>query len=431
MTWSDLWTVSYTVAGVAFVSSAAGLIGVRLLAARSVATNLAVVAAVTVVATVTGFLLIAKEMFISQGDLDLVMAVVVISGIAGFAVALVVGRRIGAASRLLLGAVQEVGRSGSFHRPDAVLPAELAGLSDALDRAHGRLAEARDRERALETSRRELVAWVSHDLRAPLAGLRAMAEALEDGVVADPYTVGTYHAQIRKETDRLTLMIDDLFELSRIHAGALRLSRRPVSLGELIGEALTSAEPLARAKGVRLHGSWAACRPLMVDTAEVGRALRNLVTNAVRHTPSDGSIEVQGNEDSGMATVCVSDSCGGIPEEHLPRVFDVAFRGETARTPGPSEGAGPGAEHRPGHHRGALRADRRAQRRPRLPVHDPAPAGRRFGGGRRLAAEPTATGRSGTPTAAAAAAALTRAGPGYSPDRVEMADARRPVHLHQ
>jgi signal transduction histidine kinase len=113
-------------------------------------------------------------------------------------------------------------------------------------------------------------------------------------------------------------------------------------VGVLSGVALTSAEPLARAKGVRLHGSWSACRPLMVDTAEVGRALRNLVTNAVRHTPSDGSIEVQGDEDSGMATVCVSDSCGGIPEEHLPRVFDVAFRGETARTPGPSEGAGLG-----------------------------------------------------------------------------------------
>ncbi|MGH3408278.1 MAG: hypothetical protein ACRDRJ_38165, partial [Streptosporangiaceae bacterium] len=117
MTWSDLWTVSYTVAGVALVASAGGLVAVRLLAARSVAVNLAVVAAVTVVATVTGFVLIAREMFISQGDLDLVMAVVVISGIAGFAVALVVGRRIGAASRLLLGAVQEVGRSGSFHRP--------------------------------------------------------------------------------------------------------------------------------------------------------------------------------------------------------------------------------------------------------------------------------------------------------------------------
>ena len=315
----------------------------RLLAARSVATNLAVVAAVTVVATVAGFVLIAKKMFISQGDLDLVMAVVVISGIAGFC------RRPGGGPARR-GRESAAARRGAGGGPQRLLPParrpccppSWPGCRTRWTVPTAGWPSARDRERALETSRRELVAWVSHDLRAPLAGLRAMAEALEDGVVADPYTVGTYHAQIRKETDRLTLMIDDLFELSRIHAGALRLSRRPVSLGELIGEALTSAEPLARAKGVRLHGSWAACRPLMVDTAEVGRALRNLVTNAVRHTPSDGSIEVQGNEDSGMATVCVSDSCGGIPEEHLPRVFDVAFRGETARTPGPSEGAGLG-----------------------------------------------------------------------------------------
>ena len=82
-----------------------------------------------------------------------------------------------------------------------------------------------------------------------------MAEALEDGVVTDWQTISRYHAQIRAETDRLTLMIDDLFELSRIHAGALRLSRQVVGLGDLIGEALTSAEPLARAKGVRLRGS--------------------------------------------------------------------------------------------------------------------------------------------------------------------------------
>jgi signal transduction histidine kinase len=339
---SDLWTVCYTVGGVALVVTLIGLLVLRLVAARSVATILTVIAAVTVSATLVGVVLIAREMLIKQSDLDVVMAVVVIAGIAGFGVCLLIGRRLSAASRLLLGAVQEVGRSGEYHRPSAVLPAELTGLSDALARAHTRLAEARDRERALEASRRELVAWVSHDLRTPLAGLRAMAEALEDGVVSDRQTVGSYHTQIRKETDRLTLMIDDLFELSRIHAGALRLSRQPVGLGELIGEALTSAEPLARAKGVRLHGSWGACRPVMADTAEVGRALRNLVTNAIRHTPSDGAIEVLGDEDSGMATVSVSDSCGGIPAEHLPRVFDVAFRGETARTPGPTEGAGLG-----------------------------------------------------------------------------------------
>jgi signal transduction histidine kinase len=223
-----------------------------------------------------------------------------------------------------------------------VLPAELAALSAELEAAHGQLAQSWDRERSLEASRRELVAWVSHDLRTPLAGLRAMAEALQDGVVADQPTVSRYHAQIHRETDRLTLMIDDLFELSRIHAGALRLSRERVRLGDLIDETLTSAEPLARAKGVRLRGSAAGRLPVYVDSAEVGRALRNLVVNAIRHTPSDGTVEVLGDQDSGMAMVSVSDSCGGIPAQHLPRVFDIAFRGAAARTPGPGEGAGLG-----------------------------------------------------------------------------------------
>jgi signal transduction histidine kinase len=338
----DLWTVSYTVAGISVVVTAAGLVAVRMLAARSVATTLTVIAAVAVLATSGGVVMIAQKMFISRADLDVVMAVVVIGGIAGFAVALLVGRRVSKSSRLLLGAVQEVGRRGEYVAPEAVLPAELAGLSDALAAAHHRLAEARDRERALEASRRELVAWVSHDLRTPLAGLRAMAEALEDGVVVDRPTVSRYHAQIRKETDRLTLMIDDLFELSRIHAGALRLIKRQVELGELIVEALTSAEPLARAKGVQLRGFAAASLPVLVDTAEVGRALRNLLSNAIRHTPARGSVEVVADEGAGQARISVSDSCGGIPAEHLSRVFDVAFRGQPARTPGPDEGAGLG-----------------------------------------------------------------------------------------
>ena len=104
-----------------------------------------------------------------------------------------------------------------------------------------------------------------------------------------------------------------------------------------------SAEPLARAKGVRLRGSACGALPVFVDAAEVGRALRNLVTNAIRHTPSDGAVEVLGHRGArAWPQVSVSDSCGGIPADHLPRVFDVAFRGETARTPGPGEGAGLG-----------------------------------------------------------------------------------------
>jgi signal transduction histidine kinase len=95
---------------------------------------------------------------------------------------------------------------------------------------------------------------------------------------------------------------------------------------------------VARAKGIRLTGSAVRGMPVLIDTAEMGRAVRNLVSNAIRHTPVGGMIEVLGEIQSGMATISVADQCGGIPPEDLPRVFDVAFRGESARTPDPSGG---------------------------------------------------------------------------------------------
>ena len=184
----------------------------------------------------------------------------------------------------------------------------------------------------------------------------------------------TYHTQIRREADRLSAMIDDLFELARIHAGALRLSRRLVGLDDLVAEALAGTEPLARAKGVRLRGSSVRGLPVLVDADEFGRALRNLVTNAIRHTPSEGMVEVQGDLHRGMACVSVVDACGGIPPEALPRVFDVAFRAETARTPGrtttPGSGsASPAASSKPTRGRSRCRTSRGAA------VRDPAAAG--------------------------------------------------------
>jgi signal transduction histidine kinase len=273
---------------------------------------------------------------------DPVLELLAVAGLAGLAVALFFSRRLTKATRTLLGAVREVGDSGIYTPPDIPLPAELAGLSEGLAEAHERLGKARAREQALEASRRELVAWVSHDLRTPLAGLRAMAEALEDQVVTDPREVSHYHSQIRRETNRLSAMIDDLFELSKIHAGTLRLSPRLVGLEDLVAEVVASAEPVARVKGIRLTGSAVRGMPVFIDTAEMGRAVRNLVINAIRHTPTEGTIEVLGEIQSGMACVSVADECGGIPVGDLPRVFDVAFRGESARTPDPSGGAGLG-----------------------------------------------------------------------------------------
>jgi signal transduction histidine kinase len=221
-------------------------------------------------------------------------------------------------------------------------PRELLELAEELQAAAGRLDEAKTKERALEAARRELVAWVSHDLRTPLAGIRAMTEALEDGIVDDPDTVARYHRSLRRETDRLAEMVDDLFELSRIHAGALTLKMEQVSLADLISDSVSAADPIARAKGVTLEGRVASAPPLDLSVPEMSRALRNLLENAIRHTPADGTVSVEMGVSNGRAVVSISDQCGGIPEEQIVRVFDTGFRGEAARSPGDEPRAGLG-----------------------------------------------------------------------------------------
>jgi signal transduction histidine kinase len=337
----DLIHIAEWVGGAVVLVALIAVLALRVLARRSVFVHVALVAAVCVVTTMAAIAEIANIM-LSPSDRQVMLELMGIAGLASLAVALFVGRWLSRASKTLLGAVREVGESGIYTPPDRPLPSELAGLSQGLAEAHDRLGQARAREQALEASRRELVAWVSHDLRTPLAGLRAMAEALEDQVVTDPREVSRYHSQIRIETERLAAMIDDLFELSKIHAGALRLTRRVVGLEDVIAEVVASAEPVARAKRVRLTGSAVRGMPVLIDSAEFGRAVRNLMINAIRHTSPDGAIEVLAEIQSGMAVVSVADQCGGIPLDDLPRVFDVAFRGESARTPDPSGGAGLG-----------------------------------------------------------------------------------------
>ena len=338
---NDLVHVTEWIVGAAMLTTAIGVLGQRLLARRSIGIQVALVAIVTVVTALAAVGVISYCM-LAVGDREIMLELMGIAGLAGLAVALVIGMSVTRATRRLLGAVREVGDSGIYTPPAVTLPTELAGLSQGLAEVHDRLGRARAREQALEASRRELVAWVSHDLRTPLAGLRAMAEALEDQVVTDPREVCRYHTQIRVETDRLAGMIDDLFQLSKIHAGALRLSPRLVGLEDVIAEVAASTGPVARAKGVRLAGAAAPGMAVLIDPGEFGRAVRNLVTNAIRHTPPDGTIELVGTIQAGLACVSVSDACGGIPIGDLPRVFDVAFRGESARTPDPSGGAGLG-----------------------------------------------------------------------------------------
>ncbi|MBD0838395.1 MULTISPECIES: sensor histidine kinase [unclassified Streptomyces] len=325
----------------AFVgAAAAGLLGafvLRLIRRRSLIAHLAVVVGVAVTAMLAGTLAVAQAMFLSGHDLTVVTTVVAMAAVVSLATALLLGRWVAARSRALALAARSFGDGGDFTSPDGPATAELSALSRELEATSAKLAESRERERALESSRRELVAWISHDLRTPLAGLRAMAEALEDGVAADPER---YLKQIRMEVERLNGMVGDLFELSRIHAGALALSPSRVSLYDLVGDALAGADPLAREHGVRLVGNGVEPVPVEVDSREMSRVLGNLLVNAIRRTPADGTVAVAAERSADGVVVSVTDGCGGIPEDDLPRVFDTGWRGSHARTPPAGAGLG-------------------------------------------------------------------------------------------
>jgi signal transduction histidine kinase len=324
-------------------AGAVGTIGVavaRLLRRASIRLSFQAASAIAVLAVVAGTLGTANAMFISQHDLGVVATVCAVAGLVAFGFSWLLGRQVESGSLALRQAARSLGQEGAgFSIPTGPMAAELATLSKELAATAGKLRESREREHRMERSRRQLVAWVSHDLRTPLAGLRAMAESLEDGIAADP---GRYHRQIRAEVTRLASMVDDLFELSRIESGTLRLSLDWIEAGDLVSDTVASMEPLAKARGVRLAGETASSLLVQADARELSRALANLLTNAIRHTPEGGSVLVVATAEADGVLLTVADGCGGIPEADLASLFDLAWRGTSARTPGADGGAGLG-----------------------------------------------------------------------------------------
>ena len=329
-------------AGVALLGSLGGLIVVRVTRTRSLSYQIVASALIVLVPVALGAWVAAQAMFLNEHDLGTLAVILVAAGTVGIGTALAIARRVGDASSELIDVARAIGNGTPTLAPVSDdVPEELARLYRELQGAAVRLHDAREREQALEASRRELVAWVSHDLRTPLSAIRALAEALEDGMVEDRATVARYHTMLRVEAERLSGLVDDLFELSRTQAGVLRLEFESVSLADLVSDALAGASPVAASKGVHLEGHVAGVAPeLHASAPEVLRALRNILENAIRHTPSDGTIVVEAGTAGDHAYVTVQDSGGGISDEDLPRVFDVAFSGDSARTPGGGAGLG-------------------------------------------------------------------------------------------
>ena len=295
----------------AFVAAATsvvvGLVGavlVRWASSRSLAVAAAVAPLVVLFSVAIGTLIASRAMFISDDDREVVLIVtatcVPIAAVFGWLIARQVQRRA---------------------RESAETAAEL------------------ERDRRVEADRRELVAWLSHDLRTPLAGIRAMAEAIEDGV-APPED--TYPSRIRVQADRMAAMIAQLLSLARLQSESVQLDRADVDLRDIVSDAVASARILAERKGIHVVGCPGRPVVVTVDAAEVSRALDNLVVNAVTHTSPGGTIELDLGADAGAAVVRVADACGGIDERDLPHVFDTGWRGDSGRTPGDDQGTGLG-----------------------------------------------------------------------------------------
>lgn len=288
-----------TTAGVGGLAAA----GVMWLARRSVAAATILAPVAVVVATGAGVLVSARAMFL-EDQLPLVLVILAATLPFGVLLGVVLSRR-----------VRQIDRLAARRHSDAQRAAEV------------------------EASRRETIAWMSHDLRTPLAGILAMAESLEDGLAPDPQE---YIRRIGSETIRLRAMVEDLLALSSLHAGALPTESVRVDVSDLVSDTLATLRPLAERRGIGLAGTAPSGLEVNGDPRQLSRALLNIGMNAVQNSRSGSGVRVDAAPDAQGVRVWVEDECGGIPEADLDRVFVPGWRGAVARTPQRDAGAGLG-----------------------------------------------------------------------------------------
>ncbi|MFN8441820.1 MAG: ATP-binding protein [Caldilineaceae bacterium] len=275
----------------------------------------------------------ARLMFINWHDLTLATILLVFaSGIAlalGLFVTSTLSDRVVALSR----GAQSIARGDLRVRVEDKGRDEVAHLGHSFNEMAMQLEDAARKQRELDTMRRELIAWVGHDLRTPLASVRAIVEALADGVVDDPSTRERYLRTAKRDIGALSLLIDDLFEMAQIDAGGVKLDRQPVSISDLISDTLESFSTQATDKGIRLGGGVeSGVDPVHCDVRQIGRVLTNLIGNALRHTPIGGRVDVRARVLQHGVEISVTDNGEGIRHEDLAHVFESFYRSEKSRS---------------------------------------------------------------------------------------------------
>jgi signal transduction histidine kinase len=336
---AELGSLARALAPAALVAIVVAVVAGRFLARTSLTGSFVGVALVAAAIALANVFVLTRQMFVSDHDAALISVVLIYAVGAGVATAIAAARASGSALRRLDDTARRLGdgdldaRVGDLRAGD-----ELETLGRTLDAMADHLGEARDAERRAEEMRRDLIATMSHDLRTPLAALRAMVEAVDDGVVADPATVRRYSSEMRGSVDQLVTLVDDLFELTQLDADVIASAARRARVDEMVTSAIDVVAQQAALKHLRLEtdlgtASELGCSPSMA------RVLQNLLTNAIRHTPADGAVRVVASADDDWLHLAVEDDGEGISAEHLPHVFEPFYRADPARS-GPGAGLG-------------------------------------------------------------------------------------------
>ena len=276
--------------------------------------------------------LTARLMFASEHDLLLATVLLLFAG----GIAVVLGSfftsTLIARIKRLESAAKSIESGNLSARADIPGNDEIAALAKSFNQMAQKIQTADQKQKELESLRRDLVTWAGHDLRTPLSSIRLLVEALSDGVVTDPVLIQNYLSQTKKHVNNLSLLIDDLFQISQLDAGGIPLTLEPSSLSDLISDTLESFSGLANQRGIILSGSAEKdVDPIFIDVLWLGRAINNLVSNAIRHTSANGSVTGCAESVGENILVSVRDTGEGINPQDLPHVFERFYRGEKSR----------------------------------------------------------------------------------------------------
>ncbi len=273
----------------------------------------------------------ASLMFLSAHDFNLLVLLVIFSSAISIFFGFMIAQQLTRQVEMLVEGAHQLAKGQLETRVKGGGSRELVELSQAFNAMAAQLQQAFEKQRDMERARKELVAAVGHDLRTPLASIRLMTEAICDGVTDEAQT-RIFQERIRAEVIYMSGLIDDLFELSQLDAGALKIKCEAGNLADLISDTLESMRAQAEAKHQTLEGEIVGELPIIeFDHRKIQRVLNNLVGNAVKYTPEGGHIAISAGVEDKSVKVSVTDNGEGINSADLGHLFEPFYRGERSR----------------------------------------------------------------------------------------------------